>query len=840
MKKKNLLLSFISLAFLVGCASSSNDVVNIEEKPATLDDVSFPKDEEEKDNVPAPATLPEAGSEAVKALDITANLNYFNNNDLHNLNGQWNGYGIHHPYIYKFNDTYYLYTSTPSTNVGIRAYKSNDLISWSFADKAGFPLGYISKARETFGAYSPRVIYHNDLFYLYFNSPSGFSLFTSETPEGPFTYHKKLNYSSSFSGYIYKGLEGKLFFISGEEESLVVYDMKNIDEVDLNSRAVVESTIISQYQGETLNCDYPVLSDINGVLYLTYSQASESYTSYRSDYVVALEPNYSSSYELAKSFRHSSEGPLLVATNEKDGDVGLGDLSLVEGLDMVSYYGVYTSREDDSIRRLNISPIFYNGAKLSLTHRETHTPINQVEVKSISDVSYLEKNITDENLERYFTYEVNAKNIKEIYFGYKTNNNTFVLSFENNKVSLIQKENGLAKTLLEKEINSKDHNVKVVVDEKAYIYLDDYLLVNGLEVGDKIIGKVGYLKGSDTVLRSTRYVNVSNNQNEQQVFKPAEGNILSSTYYKEMSSIYAEEPLKLVTNNSIEFGKYYLDMSKLHDYARWLVDVKEDGHYGLEMVYNASFGYYRNSFGLRVGANNPEYIYTAPSIKDTGYVRTMTAEFDVVAGLNEILVENLSNGVLRLIDLRLVKLSSHTPSFNASLASYASKGVYYVADFTLNSDFNAHQTYEGARSFAYVGDNTISDFALDVDVAFSVSLMISGHVMIGFRCNHFAFSRKDNNESSIGYFLEISQFQMKLVKHNYGYGVTMGVMDLSNSIDVFATYHISMVGNTITVYKESLKVFSVVDPYAISSGHLAFGGYDTVGLIRNLDVHAAI
>ena len=110
---------------------------------------------------------------------------------------------------------------------------------------------------------------------------------------------------------------------------------------------------------------------------------------------------------------------------------------------------------------------------------------------------------------------------------------------------------------------------------------------------------------------------------------------------------------------------------------------------------------------------------------------------------------------------------------------------------------------------------------------------------VAFRCNNFASTRFDNDESCVGYYLEISQYRTRLVKHNYGYGVTMDAINISNSVNAFANYKISMVKNTITVYRNETMMFTIADSYAYSSGHLGFGAYNTIGLIRNIDVHSA-
>ena len=44
---------------------------------------------------------------------------------------QWEGYGIGDPFVMRWNGAYYLYCSTLNDTVGVRAYKSVDLINWA-------------------------------------------------------------------------------------------------------------------------------------------------------------------------------------------------------------------------------------------------------------------------------------------------------------------------------------------------------------------------------------------------------------------------------------------------------------------------------------------------------------------------------------------------------------------------------------------------------------------------------------------------------------------------------------------------------------------------------------
>ena len=368
------------------------------------------------------------------------------------------------------------------------------------------------------------------------------------------------------------------------------------------------------------------------------------------------------------------------------------------------------------------------------------------------------------------------------------------------------------------------------------VQFDGISLVDNYASSISLDGKLGFKVNDDTNIIYAAYCNTISEINQKYLFKQGESNVYAQTYLSEFSHIQNEEPLKRIEDQYSDFyGSYYLDMDNFHDLARFLVDVPEDGRYGVEMTFNSSFSKFNPTVGVRLG-NDDELMYQLPKLGEQGYSRTLTAEFDTTKGAKELFIENLSKGQLRLIAVRLVKVSSSTPSYTNKLDNYASSGIYYETDFAINSTYQAHEVYEGAKMFAYVGDKTITDFKMSVDIGFLYSQSISGYVGVGFRCDNFASSSKDNDDSLIGYYLEISQYQIRLKKYNYGYNVTLGIRDLANSIGDIMPYTIIMVGNTITVMKEDMIVFRITDQFAFSSGHLGFGSKDTNGVIRNLTV----
>ncbi|MBR0295110.1 MAG: family 43 glycosylhydrolase [Bacilli bacterium] len=833
---KRLPIIFVSLILLLSGCNKPNDQKGDSETP-NLDDVSFPDDGDESDVTPPAEVLPNEGDEAIQPLSIDINPNYFDNTSLHNLSGQWSGYGVHYPSVLKYDDTYYLYQSTPDSNVGIRAFKSYDLLNWEFTTRAGFPLGYITKDKLTYGAKAPQVLRIDEAFYLSYKSSDGYYIFSSDSPEGPFNYYDKLNFDSEYICRYYKAPTGKLFLITGGDFEVEIYEMKSLTEVDQNSKAIVSSTALSSHYGAKAKADFPSLFDYNDTLYLTYSSQIESLVSYRTYLVSAFSPDYSSSASLASSFYNQNMGPLLINTNEDNGSRGLGDLSIIEGNDLVSHYAVYSSYETANVRRLNISPIFFDKANVSISHRDERSFIIDNERYYVEDKNeeiVLSDNQTSDKFNAY--YHTNA--VEQIYFGYTSKNNNYSLKFSENLVSLLLRENGLESTLTSKKINGKEHEIVVEYDGELSIDIDGEIFVKNLFLNKIPTGKIGYRKGSG-VIGKVFYVNATKEENNQEMVKYAESNIHADMYLASESNIQNEEKVKTIGDKYQDlFGSSYLNMKNNKDYARFLVDIKEDGRYGVELVYNASFGKHQSTLGLRLGLNQ-EMMFKTSYVAEKGYVRTLTAEFNVDQGVNELLIENLSNDALRLVSVRVVKVSNVLPSYENKLDAYAESGVKYVTDFRINSFYKAHETYEGARCFAYIGDNTITDFTMNIEVGFLGGISTEGYVGLGFRCDNFASSSLDDDESLVGYYLEISQYQTRLMKHNYGYGQTIGVVDLVNSIGDFYNYKLVMKGNTMRIYKEETLIFTFTDQFAFSSGHLAIGSNDTNGLIRKLRVSPA-
>ena len=77
------------------------------------------------------------------------------------IENQWEGYGIGDPFVMRWNGTYYLYVSTLDSAIGVRGYKSADLVNWQPMTGTGLKTGYVSQDSVTLATYAPEVYYFN-------------------------------------------------------------------------------------------------------------------------------------------------------------------------------------------------------------------------------------------------------------------------------------------------------------------------------------------------------------------------------------------------------------------------------------------------------------------------------------------------------------------------------------------------------------------------------------------------------------------------------------------------------------------------------------------------------
>lgn len=864
MKKKYLVLtSLVALSGLItACGGSSPKSSSAPSGSSEM--YSFPDFEKESQGEPVSYSLPNEGDEAIKKLQITDELTRFNNIDYSEYNnhgsslldGQWDDYGVGDPYVFKHNGVYYLYSSAKNGSVGIKAWKSFDLVNWRLCSGSGYSQGFVTKDRRTYNAVSPEVYYLNGEFYMYFQTGTGNLVFKSDSPEGEFKYMCSLGDDDGYDGTVYHDGEGRLYFFKGSSNGITVQDMISPTELNKSSKQTIPSTIVSNLYTGSLETSSPDVFEIGNYLYLTYSKTNIDRASYRTCYVSAMNANTSSVDGLVNSFYNQIHGPLMVSTDKQDDVVGLGGLCVVEAPDMQSYYGIYTNlNEKGPNRSLNIDPIHHSGNMLSMTHRTSNSIAPDSYDTLITNFEPDDRGLvlTGDRVGSYFSGEYNFKDVEKVYIEYSSLDSFVgvIFDYDLKEVKLQQCINGIVVNLGSRKINNLNKNIYHVVKCK---YDQDLLSVSfdgyNLAVDYKVTfekGFAGYLTNENSEIGFTAFSSMPNCMVEGQAVKYAESVIPGSSFLQynngEIQGIYK---LSEGSGNFIEmrkteefYGVNILKLAKSNDYVRYLADVNEDGRYGVEIALNASFTKYGCSLGIRVGDNN-EIIYKTSQVGSISYARILTAEFDVSKGINEILIENLSNAELDIVYIRLVKVCADKPDYQNDLSSYADKGMYYVSDFVVREDSNgdlAHKSHEGIRSMAYIGDGTISDFKLSISIEMTTNYSSAGTCGIAFRCRNFYSSTDaDNADSLQGYYLAISQFKVTLKKCNYNDGETLDSKSLTSTINTYYNYIVIMQGNNIKVYRNDELIFDVVDQFAFSTGYLGLCSNNCQAFYKNLAI----
>ena len=77
-------------------------------------------------------------------------------------------------------------------------------------------------------------------------------------------------------------------------------------------------------------------------------------------------------------------------------------------------------------------------------------------------------------------------------------------------------------------------------------------------------------------------------------------------------------------------------------------------------------------------------------------------------------LENTGKEAINFACFRFVETSDVTPSYEQSLSEYAEKGADYKTIWKLKD--GGHYAKAGTRQLVYFGDNTITDFTLEVEI----------------------------------------------------------------------------------------------------------------------------
>lgn len=257
----------------------------------------------------------------------------------------WYDYGTGDPFVMRYNGEYYLYMSTRDTEVGVKCFRSRDLVNWSYQ-------GLCCTEEITKGAYAPEVVYYNGSFYMY-TSPggNGHYVLKSDSPTGPFLTDSG-NFGLSIDGSVFIDDDGKWFFLHAGDNCILANEMTAPNEVSPVSRTTNTS------MGGWTEGAMAIRHD--GRYYMTYTGNHVFSKGYRIDYAVG---------DSFGGIAPSPDNPALIHTLGET--YGIGHSSTVKGPDLDSYYIVYhtlvgRAREGMPKREMNVDRIVFNGNRMDI------------------------------------------------------------------------------------------------------------------------------------------------------------------------------------------------------------------------------------------------------------------------------------------------------------------------------------------------------------------------------------------------------------------------------------------------------------------------------------------
>lgn len=261
------------------------------------------------------------------------------------LADEWGEYGLGDPFIFSYNGYYYLYVSTRDTDTGIKVWRSEDLVNWTYE-------GLCTEEAVTAAAYAPEVRYWNGKFYMY-TSPAGQGHYalTSDSPTGPFTVATD-NFGRTIDGSTFVDDDGRWYFYYAGSQGIQAAPMADPLTVE------PEEVQTGAYMGGWT--EGPTVFKRGGKYYMTYTGNHVFSTGYRVDAAVSGQP--------LEGFAGFAGNPVLLRS--EGATVGLGHNSIVTGPDLDAEYMIYHNLEGPGVvgplRHMNMDRIVWNGERFSV------------------------------------------------------------------------------------------------------------------------------------------------------------------------------------------------------------------------------------------------------------------------------------------------------------------------------------------------------------------------------------------------------------------------------------------------------------------------------------------
>lgn len=752
---------------------------------------------------------------------------YANSFDESTIENQWASYGIGDPFIYRFNGKYYLYSSTKNKQVGVRAWKSSDLLNWEPCQGEGLEYGYVSNDPCTYTAYAPEVIYHNGTFYMTESSAGqGHYMLEAKSPEGPFVKTQD-NFGESIDGSFFIDDDEQMYFLRAGNTGIRMIKMDDEMKVTTESKNISTAVIGGWTEG-------PYLLKKDGNYYLTFTGTNVTSDAYHIAYAFHFKDS-----EVEMFSRNGfvfADNLMLHTTNSNY--KGLGHSSTVLGPNMDSYYIAYHSLLNPAgpLRRFNINRLMFSGTEMSVPYYDYENNLAPQMPEFVSD-----NNLTNFDIDGDF-YLSNTKSsdvfsaefnfvgadTKAIFSYVDPLNYSYIKVDTNNKVVINKivsgNETQIASYQLKKNYRyDVIHSLRVSYSDNLLdAYFDNLNIIH--KDANLSGGYIGYLSTVDNKnIGYTAFSNAAHDSSQNDDYKTRM--IPSSTFDRTYSTVDESNLIKVTPSEdgNAQEGTYYLNLNGKS--VAYKLNIFEPGYYSVEMRLPVSMA--GKTVHLRIDNEN-SYSFKIPKVsgKEDEYI-TVIGGVAINKGIHYLTV----SGNISFRNINLIKSSNKKETFTHSLNDFVSKGANYVNLWKIKN--NAHFALSGNRQCLFFGNSRIHNVRMSVSITLDGETQASTAGVV-VRANNPSFSAVDDQNSIVGYYGAINNSKIELNCSNYNLSHVgdADAFEFKSGVEYKIT--LEAIENNIKMYVDNKLILSCVDYLGPTHGYCGLYTNNAAAYYRDL------
>lgn len=751
---------------------------------------------------------------------------YLNGQD---IEGQWGSglytgdgaYGIGDPFVLRYNGKYYMYPSSDwgvGEESGIKVFSSDDLVNWTYE-------GFAVQADEVDSAYAPEVVYYNGWFFMCESQAGrGHYIFRSQSPTGPFERVTD-NFGRNIDGAFWIGDDGVLYFLypTGNTIQIAKIDMETM-------LPGIETPLTGTLNGWT---EGPGLFRRGDYLYLTYAGNSVVSDAYRVGYSYQLGTDPMGQFIMP-------DDNLLLLSTAANGFRGLGHSSNVIGPDLDSWYTAYHClvAQSGPQRRYMVDKLLTSGALVTANGPSTTGSAipdrPDFEARDTDDMTlengyYFSKQVS----EAVYTVECNltpaAGSVSTMLIGYVDAKHYTQITWDDGSKTLTLtavsdgKQVQLGSETMDFIAAEVLHTIRVEQGaSRLLVYFDGMRKIDVKTAGN--VGKLGI-----NAEGNWGYVAFSNDAfgtSDFETVKIAPGTFPATSYLKgENRGFYlkngqvCEEGIRQGEKENTYLdpssNSYALVMDTAGDWVKYAISVTQDGFQGLSARIST------NSAGakLQIIVDSKDiYTFTVPSSGLTDeFVNLMLGQFPLTTGEHTLKIR-LLDGKLEMTQLKLEATNPTELVYENDMSQLNETGWSYIGNWKIVD--GAHSARSGDTAYTYAGDERMTDFTVEVEVAMTEENTIYDAGIMLRAKDHVLGAGVD--ESFRGYYLSIRNDQITLNRYNYG-AETLDLMSVEWKENEFHKIKVIMENNHILVYVDDMETPAIdyYDSNAFLAGQVA-------------------